>query len=126
MKTKKEQTIKDVLVRGVAEKLKIPKEKVDLVVLEQFREMNKAMASGCNSVEMSGFGVFYYLPVKARHYEKKIEQDIEDAKRQPIDDKTMLTLETLFSELRMIRNHLTHVTESKTNSRRLEKHNNKG
>lgn len=122
----KEQTIKDVIVRDIAQRLQIPKEKVDAVVINQFKEINRAMASGCNSVEMSGFGVFHYLPVKAKLYMKKIQQDINDAKALPVDSRTVATLETLASELAMIKNHFTYAGESQTNSRRLEEHDYKG
>jgi nucleoid DNA-binding protein len=64
-----DQTIKDFLVDLIAERMKLPKTLVNTVVVEQFSGIAKAMTTE-TSVEMSGFGVFYFLPKKA---EKALE-----------------------------------------------------
>lgn len=115
-KKKEQATIKDSIVAAIAEKLQLSVEQVDAVVTHQFKEMIRAMASGCNSVEMSGFGVFHYLPNKAKRYKMHIEEDLEKIKTGKLHINTFKTLEGLTFDLEMIKNHLDNAGESKTNS----------
>lgn len=55
--------LKDFIVIKLAERMQLPKETIEAIIQNQFVEINKALQDvDALSVEMSGFGRFYFTP----------------------------------------------------------------
>jgi nucleoid DNA-binding protein len=66
-------SVKDFLIRRLAVKMMISEKTIEAVVNHQFQEANVAM-SGSKSLEISGFGKFYFNDKKAAKQMKKYEE----------------------------------------------------
>lgn len=97
-------SVKDFLIRKMAVKLMVPEKTIDAVIMHQFSSANEALLKN-KSLEISGFGKFYFNQKKA---EKKLEKlyskqrvfeemlkrpDLTEQKKQYIN--TVLTNNTL-------------------------------
>jgi nucleoid DNA-binding protein len=67
-------SVKDYLVRTLAVKMMISEKMIETVVNHQFQSANEAMDTN-NSIEISGFGKFYFN-------EKKAKKRLEDLTRK--------------------------------------------
>lgn len=67
-------SVKDYLVRTLAVKMMISEKTIETVVNHQFQSANEAMDTN-NSIEISGFGKFYFN-------EKKAQKRLEDLTRK--------------------------------------------
>ena len=67
-------SVKDYLVRTLAVKMMISEKTIETVVNHQFQSANEAMDTN-NSIEISGFGKFYFN-------EKKAKKRLEDLTRK--------------------------------------------
>jgi nucleoid DNA-binding protein len=67
-------SVKDYLVRTLAVKMMISEKTIEAVVNHQFQSANEAMDTN-NSIEISGFGKFYFN-------EKKAKKRLEDLTRK--------------------------------------------
>jgi nucleoid DNA-binding protein len=67
-------SVKDFLVRTLAVKMMISEKTIEAVVNHQFQSANEAMDTN-NSIEISGFGKFYFN-------EKKAKKRLEDLTRK--------------------------------------------
>jgi len=67
-------SVKDYLVRTLAVKMMISEKMIETVVNHQFQSANEAMDTN-NSIEISGFGKFYFN-------EKKAKKRLEDLSRK--------------------------------------------
>ena len=86
-------SVKDYLIRKMAVKMMISEKVLDAVVSHQFSSANEAMSS-CKSVEISGFGKFFFNDKRAqktleKHYSQKAlfekranDETLPEAKRQ--------------------------------------------
>jgi len=66
-------SVKDFLIRRLAVKMMVSEKTIEAVVNHQFQEANVAM-SGNKSLEISGFGKFYFNDKKAAKQMKKYEE----------------------------------------------------
>ena len=102
-------SVKDFLIRTLAVKILKSEKMIEAVINHQFQSANEAM-DGNNSIEISGFGKFYYnnkkgdkklnsLNAKVIAFKKIIEDEsTSEAKRksaQLILDKTLSSIELL-------------------------------
>ena len=67
-------SVKDYLVRTLAVKMMISEKMIETVINHQFQSANEAMDTN-NSIEISGFGKFYFN-------EKKAQKRLEDLTRK--------------------------------------------
>ena len=58
-------SVKDYLVRTLAVKMMISEKMIETVIIHQFQSANEAMDTN-NSIEISGFGKFYFNEKKAQ------------------------------------------------------------
>jgi hypothetical protein len=91
-------SVKDYLIRKLSVKMMIPEKTIDAVVSHQFSSANEALATN-KSVEIAGFGKFYFNDGKAKKkldkmlYQKEfferslLEEDITPKRRQNLQTK---------------------------------------
>lgn len=63
-------SVKDYLIRKMAVKMMIPEKTIDAVISQQFSSANEALSTN-KSVEIAGFGKFYFNNGKAK---KKLDK----------------------------------------------------
>lgn len=74
MERPKSLSIKDFIIRKMSVKMLVPEFTLDAVVSHQFQSANQAMSSS-KSVELSGFGTFFFNEKKAvKKMEKHLSQ----------------------------------------------------
>lgn len=81
--------LKDRIIEDIAQRMNISKDVVEAVIMQQFKEIGKAMSSE-TSIEMSGFGVFYLNRVMAEKQLEILEKVVSGewkAKRQGKEKK---------------------------------------
>lgn len=66
-------SVKDYLIRKMAVKMMVPESIVDAVITHQFSSANKAVSKH-NSLEISGFGKFFFNEKKAKTKMVNIEE----------------------------------------------------
>ena len=99
-------SVKDYLIRKMAVKMMISEKVLDAVVSHQFSSANEAMSS-CKSVEISGFGKFFFNDKKAqktleKHYSQKAlfekranDETLPEAKRRNASMKLQSALDAI-------------------------------
>lgn len=93
-------SIKDWLIKKMAIKMVIPEKVIDVVITHQFDSANDALNVN-NSVELSGFGKFYFNKKKAvAHYNKLLA--IKSAYERMLADQSITEKKRHSTELRMI------------------------
>jgi len=80
-------TVKDFLIRRLAVKMMISEKTIEAVVNHQFQEANQAMLKN-KSLEISGFGKFFFNDKKAAKQMAKYE-DIKAALERKLKDETL-------------------------------------
>lgn len=91
-------SVKDYLIRKMSVKMMLPEKTIDAVISHQFSSANEALATN-KSVEIAGFGKFYFNDGKAKKklakmlYQKEfferalLEEDITPKRRQNLQTK---------------------------------------
>jgi nucleoid DNA-binding protein len=80
-------SVKDFLIRKLAVKMMIGEKTIEAVVNHQFQEANVAMGRN-KSLEISGFGKFYFNDKKAAKQMKKYEE-MKAAYEKRLQDETL-------------------------------------
>jgi nucleoid DNA-binding protein len=70
-------SVKDYLIRKMAVKMMVPEKTIDAVVAHQFSSANEAVSKH-KSLEISGFGKFYFNDKKAQKTKERLEGYLEE------------------------------------------------
>jgi len=70
-------SVKDYLIRKMAVKMMVPEKTIDAVVAHQFSSANEAVSKH-KSLEISGFGKFYFNDKKAQRTKERLEKSLEE------------------------------------------------
>jgi nucleoid DNA-binding protein len=120
MEKPQSMSIKDWIIKKMAIRMVISEKMIDSVVTHQFDSANDALNSN-DSVELSGFGKFYFNKKKAKkHYEKLLkikvayerilaDESITDKKRH----STEMRMSTLMNDIKILKPKISN--ESGTN-----------
>lgn len=100
--------LKDEIIERIAEKLQIPKGTVETVVMEQFRSISSRMSTD-TSIEMTGFGVFHFLPKKAGRMLEALKE--AEQLQKPLNPEQ--TMEGIRRDITLIQNQIDKCLELK-------------
>lgn len=117
---KDKKLVRDSIIDKVSERMKLPRDVVETVVVEQFRGLARAFKE-YNSIEMTGFGTWHFLHVRAAAYINYMHKEIAKMKAGEKPKNPQIELENMERDVVLLQNHLDiYVRESQTNSRGLE------
>lgn len=92
-------SVKDYLIRKMAVKMMVSEKTIETVVNHQFQSANEALASS-KSLEISGFGKFYFNQKKAEKFLKKLEM-IKDALEKRLEDPNLSPARRYMAEFKL-------------------------
>jgi hypothetical protein len=116
-------SVKEWLIKKMAISMVVPEKTIDAVVTHQFDSANDALKIN-KSVEISGFGKFYFNDKKAlaqynkllaikQAYERMLTEDISDTKRNTVE----LKLQIVESSIKTLK---PKIDEGKSDNRGME------
>lgn len=124
----KNKPLKEFLIEGIAQRMKLPEHVVNAVVMHQFKGITKALQT-YKSVEMTGFGKWVFQERKARQFLDGLEKEQQSRKTTEASDKYgFLNNEELEDTIEKLKIHLAQNQtynadrQNKRNSGRLEEH----
>jgi hypothetical protein len=123
MKKPQSMSVKEWLIKKMAISMVVPEKTIDAVVTHQFDSANDALKIN-KSVEISGFGKFYFNDKKAlaqynkllaikQAYERMLTEDISDTKRNTVE----LKLQIVESSIKTLK---PKIDEGKSDNRGME------